>query len=76
MNSHIHCNLIDLGFTDRMSLLSVSRWLISNFKSLNLSDKNIIEMLLKSNKMEIGEYMSRSVPKILLNKFRANLENL
>ncbi|MEI2314925.1 DEAD/DEAH box helicase [Bacillus paramobilis] len=76
VNSHIHCNLIDLGFTDRMSLLSVSRWLISNFKSLNLSDKNIIEMLLKSNKMEIGEYMSRSVPKILLNKFRANLENL
>jgi len=76
VNSHVHCNLIDLGFTDRMSLLRVSSWLISNFKNLNLADKNIIEMLLKSNKMEIREYLSRSIPKISLIKFKANLENL
>jgi len=76
VNSRIHCNLIDLGFTDRMSLLNVSNWLISNFKSLNLADRNIIEMILKSNKIEIGEYLSRTIPKISSSKFKANLENL
>ncbi|TSI07659.1 DEAD/DEAH box helicase [Lysinibacillus sp. BW-2-10] len=76
VNSRVHCNLIELGFTERMSLLSVSSWLSSNFKSLNLADKNSLEMLLKVNKDEIMEYLSRNVPKISSNKFNANLENL
>ncbi|MCR6097762.1 DEAD/DEAH box helicase [Salipaludibacillus agaradhaerens] len=75
VNSRIHCNLIDLGFTDRMSLFSVSKWLTNNFKSLNLADKNNIEMILRSNKIEIEEYLNRSVPKISSNQFKANLKH-
>ncbi|WP_226683623.1 DEAD/DEAH box helicase [Sutcliffiella horikoshii] len=76
VNSRIHCNLIDLGFTDRMCLFSISRWLRSNFRSLNLADKSNIEILLKRNKLEIEEYLNRSIPKISSSRFKANMVKL
>ncbi|MGG4166380.1 DEAD/DEAH box helicase [Rossellomorea vietnamensis] len=76
VNGRIYCNLIDLGFTDRMSLYSISSWLEKNFKSINLADMNSIEMVLKRNKSEIEEYLKQSVPKISSIKFNANLKNL
>jgi helicase len=76
VNTRLHLNLIELGFTERMSTLSIGDWIFNNFKNINLNDKYILEMLLIENKTEIIEYLGRTVPNISLNAFKSNLRNI
>ncbi|WP_349729919.1 DEAD/DEAH box helicase [Peribacillus frigoritolerans] len=75
INSRVHLNLIELGFTERMSTLSIGDWIYNNFKNLDLNDKYIVEMIIKENKAEMKEFLIHSVPNISLNVFNSNLRN-
>ena len=72
----IYLILIDLGFSERMSTLALGQWIIRNFQTLDLSDRDTIEMILIQNKVEIIEYLSHTVPKVALDAFRLNLSSI
>lgn len=73
INSRINLILIELGFSERMGILFVGNWIKNNFSTLNLNDKDTIEMILRENKIEIIEYLKETVPLISLDAFRSNL---
>lgn len=76
INSRVHLNLIELGFTERLSMLSIGNWIKNNFKTIDLNDENIIKMIVLENKTEILEFLDRSVPQISLKAFKSALQNI
>ncbi|EHL78047.1 DEAD/DEAH box helicase [Bacillus smithii] len=76
INSRIYLILIELGFFERMAILSVGNWINDNFSTLNLNEKDVIEMILRENKIEIIEFLKETVPRISLNAFSSNLRNI
>jgi len=76
INSRVHLNLVELGFTERMSMLSIGEWIQNNFKTLNLNDQDITKMIIKENKTEILDFLDQTVPSISLQAFRHNLRSL
>lgn len=76
INSRVHLNLVELGFTERMSMLSIGEWIQNNFKTLNLNDQDITKMIINENKTEILDFLDQTVPSISLQAFRHNLRSL